>query len=155
MKEAQPIGRPPEASHTEFARILTRANMNGADRLFGGDLQSWMDDVAAVSARRHVGGPVTTACIEKLRFLRPARQNETLVIAGEVIYTGHTSLEVKVKAEVEYYDGNREAVADGIYILVALDENEKPRSVPPLLPHTDGQKALFNERAKKKLKIEN
>ncbi len=155
MSEVQPIGKAPEASHTEFARILTRANMNGADRLFGGDLQCWMDDVAAVSARRHAGGPVTTACIEKLRFLRPARLNETLVIAGEVIYTGRTSLEVKVIAEVEHYDGSREPVADGLYILVALNEQEKPCPVPPLLPHTEEQQALFNERAKKKLKIEN
>lgn len=147
MKETDfvPQGRHAADSAAEFVRILTRANMNGADRLFGGDLLTWMDDVAAVSARRFAQSAVTTACIERLRFLRPARQNETMVVSARVIWTGRTSMVVLVRAETEDLDGTRNAIADGYFTLVALDEQEHPHLVPALIPVTEEEKRLFEE----------
>ena len=139
-------------SVSEFVQILRRADMNGADRLFGGHLMTWMDEVAAVSARRYAEGPVTTACIENMRFLHPAYLNETLVVTGRVIWTGRTSMEVLVTAETEDYSACRTLIADAHFILVALDENEKPRAVAPLLPVTEQEKELFEEAKKRRIK---
>lgn len=138
-------GKSAACSVSEFVQILRKANMNGADRLFGGHLITWMDEVAAVSARRYAEGPVTTACIENMRFLRPAHLNETLVVTGRVIYTGRTSMEVLVTAETEAYNGERTLIADAHFILVALDENEHPRAVAPLIPTTNEEKVLYEE----------
>ncbi len=138
-------GQSPEISRAEFVQILRMENVNGAGRLFGGDLIAWMDDVSAISARRYAHCPVTTACIEQLRFIKPAYQNESMVVTGKVIYAGHTSMEVLVTAEVERFTGERELIADGRFILVALDENEHPTAVPPLCPVTDEEKRLFEE----------
>lgn len=138
-------GKSAACSVSEFVQILRQANMNGANRLFGGHLITWMDEVAAVSARRYADGPVTTACIENMRFLRPAHLNETLVVTGRVIFTGRTSMEVLVTAETEAYDGTRLLIADAHFILVALDEAEHPRAVAPLVPVTDEEKALWEE----------
>lgn len=143
-------GKSAACSVSEFVQILRQANMNGANRLFGGHLITWMDEVAAVSARRYAEGPVTTACIENLRFLRPAHLNETLVVTGRVIFTGHTSMEVLVTAETEGYDGARALIADAHVILVALDEKEHPRAVAPLIPVTDEEKALYEEAKKRR-----
>lgn len=145
-------GKSAACSVSEFVQILRQANMNGANRLFGGHLITWMDEVAAVSARRYAEGPVTTACIENLRFLRPAHLNETLVVTGRVIFTGHTSMEVLVTAETEGYDGARMLIADAHVILVALDEEEHPRAVAPLIPVTDEEKALYEEAKKRRAK---
>ena len=145
-------GKSAACSVSEFVQILRQANMNGANRLFGGHLITWMDEVAAVSARRYAEGPVTTACIENLRFLRPAHLNETLVVTGRVIFTGHTSMEVLVTAETEGYDGARVLIADAHVILVALDEEEHPRAVAPLIPVTDEEKALYEEAKKRRAK---
>jgi acyl-CoA hydrolase len=106
---------------------------------------TWMDEIAAVCARRYAKGPVTTACVEKLRFLRPAYCNETLVITGRVIYTGKTSMEVLVNAEIERFSKERELIADSHVILVALDDDEKPRAVPKLIPETEQEKAWYEE----------
>lgn len=134
MKNTQNIdGKTSDCSRSEFVQILRRADMNGADRLFGGQLMTWMDEVAAVSARRYAEGPVTTACIENMRFLCPAHMNETLVVTGRVVRTGRTSMEVLVTAETEAYDAQRTLIADAHFILVALDENEHPRAVSPLI----------------------
>ncbi len=145
-------GKSAACSVSEFVQILRRTNMNGADRLFGGHLITWMDEVAAVSARRYAEGPVTTACIENMRFLRPAHLNETLVVTGRVIFTGRTSMEVLVTAETEAYDAKRTLIADAHFILVALDENEYPRAVTPLIPVTDEEKALYEEAKKRRKK---
>ena len=145
-------GKSAACSVSEFVQILRQANMNGANRLFGGHLITWMDEVAAVSARRYADGPVTTACIENMRFLRPAHLNETLVITGRVIFTGRTSMEVLVTAETEGYDGARMLIADARFILVALDEEEQPRAVAPLVPVTDEEKALYAEAKRRRTK---
>ena len=145
-------GKTAACSVSEFVQILRKANMNGADRLFGGHLITWMDEVAAVSARRFAEGPVTTACIENMRFLRPAHLNETLVVTGRVIFTGRTSMEVLVTAETEAYDANRTLIADAHFILVALDENEHPRAVAPLIPVTNEEKELYAEAKKRREK---
>ena len=145
-------GKSAACSVAEFVQILRQANINGANRLFGGHLITWMDEVAAVSARRYAEGPVTTACIENMRFLRPAHLNETLVVAGRVIFTGRTSMEVLVTAETEAYDAKRTLIADAHFILVALDENEHPRAVAPLIPVTDEEQALYEEAKKRREK---
>ena len=142
-KAAFARGQSPACSEAEFVQILRMENVNGAGRLFGGDLIAWMDDVSAISARRYAHCPVTTACIEQLRFVKPAYQNESMVVTGKVVYTGRTSMEVLVTAEVERFTGERELIADGRFILVALDENEHPTAVPPLSPETEEEKRLF------------
>lgn len=140
----EPVGRDTSESFAEFVQILRQENVNGAGRLFGGHLMGWMDEVAAVSARRYAKGPVTTACVEDLRFLRPAFSNETMVVHGQVVRTGRTSMEVLTTAYVERLDGARELIADAHFILVALDEREQcKREIPPVVAVTEADRALL------------
>ena len=130
-------------SFTTQVQILTQANLNGYSRLFGGQLMSWMDIVAAVTARRHSGRNVTTACVNDLEFHKPAHANDTLVLTGELVYVGRTSMEVRVRAYVEELDGQKQLVNEARFIMVALDENERPTPVPGLLLKTEEQKLLW------------
>ncbi len=137
-------------SATTQVQILTQANMNGYQRLFGGQLMSWMDIVAGVTARRHSGKNVTTACVDKLEFHKPAHANDTLVITGEIVYAGRTSMEVRVCAYVEELNGTKELTNEARFTMVALDENEKPTPVPGLLLETAEQRALWDEAAERR-----
>ena len=154
MENTTPVAtKSADCSRSEFVQILRQENMNGANRLFGGHLMTWMDEVAAVSARRYAEGPVTTACIENIRFLRPAHLNETIVITGRVIWTGRTSMEVLVTAETEDYHAQRTLIADAHFVLVALDEKEeRPRAVAPLLPANKEERALFEDAQNRRKK---
>lgn len=134
-------------SATTQVQILTQANLNGYQRLFGGQLMSWMDIVAAVTARRHSGKNVTTACVDKLEFHKPAHANDTLVITGEIVYVGRTSMEVRVRAYVEELNGSKDLTNEARFIMVALDENEKPTPVPGLLLENAEQRVLWDEAA--------
>ncbi|MBQ3868565.1 MAG: acyl-CoA thioesterase, partial [Clostridia bacterium] len=58
-------------SYTEQIQILTQSNLNGYNRLFGGQLLAWIDIVAAATARRHSNRNVTTVCVSELVFKAP------------------------------------------------------------------------------------
>ena len=139
-------------SFTSQVQILTQANLNGYSRLFGGQLMSWMDIVAAVTARRHSGRNVTTASVSELSFHAPAHANDTVVITGEIVYVGRTSMEVSVCAYVELLDGKRNLINEARFVMVALDENEKPVEVPRLILETEEQKRKWDEAALKRSK---
>ena len=123
-------------SYTTQVQLLTQANLNGYNRLFGGQLMSWMDIVAGVTARRHAEKNVTTVCVEELEFRAPARANDVLMLTGQVCHVGRTSMDVCVRVYVEELDGVRRLINHAHFVMVALDENENPAEVPGLLLET-------------------
>lgn len=127
-------------SLTEQVQIVLYQHINGYNRLFGGQLIAWMDVLAAVVARRHSNCNVTTACIDKLKFKSPVYVNSTVLLRGRVTYVGHTSMEVQVDAYVEELDDHKELVNTATFVMVALDEQERPTPVPGLILETEQEK---------------
>lgn len=148
----------PEESYTEQVQLLTKADMNGYNRLFGGTLMKWIDVVAGVTARRHSGCNVTTVVVDTLQFKKPAFQNEVLSLRGRVSYVGKTSMEIQVKTFVENLDGSKRLINEAYVVMVALDENQVPTQVPELLLETEEEKELWeagrkrNELRKQRMK---
>lgn len=138
-------GKPVRVSRTEQIQILLYNTMNGYKRLFGGKLMEWIDMVAAVTARRHCGHNVTTAAVDSLVFKAPAHANDTILLRGWITYTGRTSMEVRVDTYLEDLDGSRQLINEARLIMVAIDENEHPVEVPPILPETEAEQAAFEE----------
>ena len=95
-------------SIVETVHIIRPSDLNDAGRLFGGVLMQWIDEVAALVAKRHSQMNVTTASVDNLQFLHGAFQRDVIVIIGRVTHVGHTSMEVKVETYVENTDGERE-----------------------------------------------
>ena len=138
-------------SITEQVHILSQGNLNGYRRLFGGKLMSWMDIVAAVVARRHSERNVTTAVVDMLEFKAPAYANDTICIIGKITYVGNTSMEVKVDVYVEELTHERRLINTAYFVMVALDENEKPTKVPGIILETEEE---IQEYEKAKLRKE-
>ncbi len=137
-------------SISQQVHVLTMSNLNGYNRLFGGQLLSWIDEVAAVVARRHSNCNVTTAAIDMLKFKKAAYANETVVLRGKITYTGNTSMEIEVKTYVEKLEGEKVLINEAYVIMVALDENEKPTKVPSLILETDEDKQNWVQALKRK-----
>ena len=137
-------------SLTEQAQIVMPGDANGSGRLFGGRLIEWIDILAAVVARRHSGREVTTVSITNLHFKAPAYINETIVLIGSVIYTGRTSMEIKVDTYAEHLTGERRAINSAYVTMVAIDEHEKPVPVPAVLPENERQLAEFTAAEKRR-----
>lgn len=139
-------------SFTTQVQVLTQANLNGYSRLFGGQLMSWMDIVAAVTARRHSGKNVTTVCVNELTFRAPAYANDTVVLTGEIVYVGKTSMEVRVCVYIEELSGKQKLINEARFIMVALNKLEMPVEVPGLIIETEEQQKCFDEAAARRKK---
>jgi acyl-CoA hydrolase len=133
-------------SRTEQVHIIIPSDCNQNFRLFGGKLMEWVDIVAAVVARRHSSCDVTTAAIDRLDFLAPARLNDVVVMLGRIIFVGHTSMLVCVDTFVEDSSCStvtRTLVNRAYLTMVALDKSGKPIAVPRLMLETDEEKVEY------------
>ncbi|QQE78122.1 acyl-CoA thioesterase [Alicyclobacillus sp. SO9] len=146
-----------EGKSSAESRITKTSNvfpndLNNNNTLFGGKLMSYIDDVASLSAIRHARSSVVTASMDSVDFLLPIRQEDSVCLEGVVTWTGKTSMEVFVKVVAEnLYTGDRRIAATSFSTFVALDENGRPKTVPPVLPENDEEKSLYNtapDRAK-------
>jgi acyl-CoA hydrolase len=140
MSAENPDAKHVSESKTEHVQIILLEHLNGFNRLFGGKLVEWIDVVAAVVARRHSNCNVTTASIDNLQFKAPAYVNDTIVLRGCITYVGKTSMEVKVETFVEKLNGEKTLINRAYIVLVALDENENPITVPGLILDTEEEK---------------
>ena len=140
-------------SITEQIHLLKYEDINGEGRLFGGQLVSWIDEVAGTVAKRHSGTPVTTASIDNLQFKNAAYLNDLVVIVGHITYVGRTSMEVRVDSYVEGIDGMRRLINRAFLTMVALDENQNPIPIPYGLAIENEIQQLEWENAKKRIEL--
>ena len=127
-------------SMVETVRIVRPNHLNGANRLFGGILMQWIDEVAGIVAKRHAMTNVITASVDNLTFVRGAFQNEMVVIIGRLTWVGTSSMEVLVETYVENIKRERSLINRAYLVMVSIDENDKPVRVPRLTLETEEQK---------------
>lgn len=130
-------------SVAETVHIVRPNHLNGAGRLFGGILMQWIDEVAAIVAKRHCRKNVTTVSVDNLHFIRGAYPNDDVVIIGKLTYVGTTSMEIKVDTYVEDKKWGRTHINQAYLTIVALDENDRPVRVPGLILETEEEKEAW------------
>ena len=138
-----PEAKTVDDSRTETIHIVRPNHLNGANRLFGGILMQWIDEVAGIVAKRHAMSNVTTASVDNLTFLHGAYQNEMIVIQGKITWVGSSSMEVCVDTYVETQQGQRDRINNAHFMMVALDENDKPVKVPRLILRTEDERLAW------------
>lgn len=143
-----------DESRVETVHIVRPNHLNGANRLFGGILMQWIDEVAGIVAKRHSMSNVTTASVDNLTFLHGAYQNEMIVIKGKITWVGSSSMEVCVDTYVETLQGQRNRINNAHFMMVALDEKGKPVTVPRLILQTEEEQLAW-EHGEQRRKIRN
>ena len=132
-------GKTVEESRVETVHLVRPNHLNGANRLFGGILMQWIDEVAGVVAKRHSMCNVTTASVDNLTFLHGAYNGDMVVIKGKLTWVGTSSMEVCVDTYVENLSGERHRINNAHFMMVALDENDRPVHVPRLILQTEDE----------------
>ena len=130
-------------SRVETIHLVRPCHLNGANRLFGGVLMQWIDEVAGVVAKKHSMCNVTTASVDNLTFLQGAYQGDMVVIKGRLTWVGSSSMEVCVDTYVENLSGERNHINNAHFIMVALDKNDRPQKVPRLSLLTEEEKLAW------------
>lgn len=140
-------------SLTEQIHILKYEDINGSNRLFGGKLVAWIDEVAATVAKRHCGTEVTTASIDNLIFKEAAFLGDLVVIVGRLTYVGCSSMEIRVDSYIEDPNGIRRPINRAYLTVVAIGENNRPIPVPNKLILSNGAEEAEWENALKRVAL--
>jgi acyl-CoA thioesterase YciA len=112
--------------------VAMPADTNPNGDIFGGWMMSLMDLAAGVAAGTRAKGRVATAAVSNLSFLQPVKVGDVVCVYTEITKTGRTSITVGVEAYVlRRNQGERVRVTAAEFVLVAVDDNGKPRVLPP------------------------
>ncbi|MCF8531570.1 MAG: acyl-CoA thioesterase [Reyranella sp.] len=108
------------------------ADMNGNGDIFGGWVLSQMDTAGGAVAARVAKGRVATVAIAAMTFVQPIKVGDLVSIYGEVTKIGRTSITVALETVVQRrHEAIDIRVTHGTYVFVAIDDDGKPRPVPP------------------------
>ena len=137
-------------SRVETVHLVRPNHLNGANRLFGGILMQWIDEVAGIVAKRHSMTNVTTASVDNLTFLKGAYNGDMVVIKGKLTWVGSSSMEVCVDTYVETPAGKRDRINNAHFMMIALDEKDMPTRVPRLILQTDDEHLAWSHGEERK-----
>lgn len=120
-------------SRAELTHLVFPKSLNGSQRLYGGELLGWLDEIAGIVAMRHAGTNVVTASIDHMDFKAGAVQGDMVYIRGYLTHVGNTSMEVRLDSYVEELKtGIRHLINTAYFVMVAIGEDGKPTQVPSL-----------------------
>jgi acyl-CoA thioesterase YciA len=108
------------------------ADTNANGDIFGGWVMSRMDQAGGIAASERSQGRVVTIAFEAMTFIRPVKVGDVLCVYTSVDRVGRTSLKLHIEAWARRFRTHvREKVTDAYFTFVAIDENGRPRPVPP------------------------
>lgn len=141
-----------EDSITEWTKVVKYDEINAQNKLFGGQLMAWIDEVAGTVALRHSGNPIATAAVDNMQFKQGAQLGDVLVIIGKITYVGRTSMEVRVDTYVEDVRTGMRHVLNRAYLTeVCVDTDGTPVVVPyGLNVRTESEKAEWQGAEKRR-----
>ena len=98
--------------------------------VFGGWLMGQMGLACGSFASRYSGGKAILVAAEAIKFPGAMAVGDELSVYVDLLKQGRTSLTLKAEAIARARDGDAEkAVAEGEFIFVALDGQDKPREI--------------------------
>lgn len=107
-------------------------DINANGHIFGGWVLSQMDIAGGIIAGREAQGPVATVAIETMQFIAPILLMDIVSVYGRVERRGKTSVAIRLDVTALRDSGKTEVpVTSGLFTFVALDENHRPRPLPP------------------------
>jgi len=139
---------PTSASRIRLSRVVDALDANFYGNVHGGAVMRLVDEAAGVVASRHSGGRAVTAVVDELQFLVPVHVGDIVTCEAQVNWTGRTSCEIGVRVTAQPWDQvnqGRRHVASAYLVFVAIDDFERPRQIPPVMPENDADRRRFRE----------
>jgi acyl-CoA hydrolase len=138
--------RPSSASRITLSRQMEVTDSNIAGNVHGGSIMKLVDTAAGLAAAKHCGGLAVTAAMDEMTFLEPVYLGEVVTVKASVNQAFHSSMEVGVRVEAENVASGRKVHTSSAYLVfVAIDDEGKPRPVPPLVAETEEERQRQKE----------
>jgi acyl-CoA thioesterase YciA len=122
---------PPERSPTIRVSAMP-ADANAYGDIFGGWLMSLMDSAAGLVAARRSRGRAVTIATDGMHFHAPVHVGDEVSVYATIAKIGRTSIAIDVESWARDRHGEESRkVTEARFTFVAIDENRRPRDVPP------------------------
>ena len=148
--------KPVRDSRITISQLMHPEHANLLGNVHGGWIMKLVDEAGALACMRHAQRRVVTVAIDSMTFRQPIRLGDLIILNAEVTYTGRTSLEAGVQVLAENpITGERTHTNTAYLVYVALDNEGRPTSVPPLQLETEDEKRKAEqakERQERRLK---
>ena len=137
MSDAPALESP--APETELPRgdltvrtIAMPADTNANGDIFGGWVLSQMDQAGGIAGVDRAKGRVVTVDLDAMTFIRPVKVGDVLCVYTRVGAVGRTSMKIEVEAWARRFCTQvREKVTEATFTFVAIDDDGRPRPIPP------------------------
>ncbi len=107
------------------------SDANAAGDIFGGWVMAQMDLASGIRAGERARGRVVTAAVNEMFFEKPVKIGDTLCVYTTVEKVGRTSMVLRVETFAQrYLTQVMEKVTSAQFVMVALDDQGKPKPVP-------------------------
>lgn len=140
-------GRQSADTRLTLSRIMSDLDTNLYGNVHGGVVMKLVDDVAGAVAARHSEGRAVTAAMDEMVFLTAVHVGDLVQASAQVNWAGRTSMEIGVRVTSERWDRVEPSVhvASAYLVYVAIDDEEKPREVPPVICSSADEQRRFRE----------
>lgn len=145
--QALPLApRPVRESETTLSQLMLPTDANPHGNVHGGTIMKLADTAGGIAAMRHARRRVVTVMIDSMSFLEPVYVGDLVTIRARLTWTGRSSMEVEVKVEAEQVrTGHVTQTSSAYLVYVALDDDDHPFPVPPLLTETPEEQRRWQE----------
>jgi acyl-CoA hydrolase len=133
-------------SFTEMVEVVLPNDANPLGNILGGKVMHLIDIAGAIAAHRHCRTLLVTVSVDNLDFIHPIRVGQLIVLRAVVTRAFNTSVEVEVNVFLEdYLTGERRQTSSAFVTYVAVDQDGRPKKVPPIAPVTAEEKRRYRE----------
>eukprot|EP00668_Euglena_longa_P041651 GGOE01054840.1.p1 GENE.GGOE01054840.1~~GGOE01054840.1.p1 ORF type:complete len:350 (+),score=106.26 GGOE01054840.1:65-1114(+) len=146
FKETLP---PASASPVSLVQVMLPGDCHYDRVVGGGVIMKLMDNAAGICATKHCKSNVVTVSIDTLTFHGHVQLADIAHIRARLVFTSAKSMDILVEVEVERFSqGEIQLLGTtaGIFTFVSLDAKHQAQAVPPFVPSTPEDAALFEQR---------
>ena len=124
---------PSDSLRDPILRIVPApADITSSVHIFGGVVFSKIDIACGIVAARVAQGPTATVAIEAMEFIAPILLRDIISVYAHLERRGRTSMGIRIEVIATRGREQEEVkVTGGLFTFVALDENHRPRALPP------------------------
>lgn len=121
-------------THVEMTQVVMPQSTNIRGTVFGGQVMSWIDICAGVSAQRHCRTSVVTVSFDEVHFVHPIKHGYVVILRSQVNAVFNSSMEIGTEVIAENPEtGERHIAVKAFSTFVSLNNQDKPSSCPPLI----------------------
>jgi len=143
-------------SEVTLSQQMMPSDANPLGNVHGGYIMKLADEAGGLAAMRHARRPVVTVAMDSVSFLSPVRVGHMVTLRARVNWVGRSSIEVGVRVEAENpVTGEITHTNSAFAVFVAMDDNDRPTTVPPLILETDEDRRRWEEgEARQQLRLQ-